>query len=459
MPLPLSNFDGISNRNSVLPPDTQGDIGYDPATGKKYYVQWVNLSYQMWDVTNSSAPISVLGPVNGNTLWNGFGGVCETTNDGDPVTLFDPLANRWMMSQFALPNGTTSGPYYQCIAISQSANPTGAWYRYEFQVHATKMNDYPKFGVWPDAYYMTVNQFQNRVWAGAGVYAFERTKMLAGLPATFVYFDLASVNNNLGGMLPADLDGVTPPPSGTPGLFAEVDDATWVGPADAIRIWEFDVNWSNPTSSTFGSQSGGDIANANVYLPVAGFTPMPCTYCIPQQGTTVKLDSLADRAMYRLAYRNFGDHQAMVFNHTVKADGVDRAGVRWYELNNSGSGWTVNQQGTYAPADGLYRWMGSIAMDSAGNMALGYSLSGSTMFPSIAATGRLSGDAAGEMTQGETILMPGGGYQSSSSSRWGDYSMMGIDPQDDCTFWYTNEYMAANSTSNWKTRISAFRYQ
>jgi hypothetical protein len=243
-----------------------------------------------------------------------------------------------------------------------------------------------------------------------------------------------------------------------PGLFAEVDDSTWVGPADAIRIWEFDVNWQTPANSTFGTNSGGDIANANVYLPVADFIPMPCTYCIPQFGTTVKLDSLADRAMYRLAYRNFGDHQAMVFNHTVRADGADRAGVRWYELNNNGSGWAINQQGTYAPADGLYRWMGSIAMDNAGNMALGYSLSGSTIYPSIAATGRLNGDTAGQMTQGETILMAGGGYQNSSSSRWGDYSMMGIDPLDDCTFWYTNEYMAANSTSNWKTRISSFRY-
>jgi hypothetical protein len=458
MPAATVNFDGVSNRNGVLPPDTQGDIGYDPATGKKYYIQWVNLSYQIWDVTNSTAIVSVLGPANGSTLWNGFGGACETTNDGDPITLFDPLAKRWLMSQFALPYGVYSGPYYQCIAISQSADPTGAWYRYEFEVHATKMNDYPKFGVWPDAYYMTVNQFQNGSWAGAGVYAFERERMLAGLPAAMVYFDLASVNINVGGMLPADLDGNIPPPDGTPGLFAEVDDANWVGPADAIRLWEFDVNWSNPLSSTFGNQSGGDIANANVYLPVSAFTPIPCDYCIPQQGTTVKLDSLADRAMYRLAYRNFGDHQTMVFNHTVKADGVDRAGIRWYELGNYGSGWTVSQQSTYAPSDGLYRWMGSIAMDGAGNMALGYSLSGTALYPSIAATGRLSGDPADQMTQGETMLMSGSGYQSSSSSRWGDYSMMGIDPQDDCTFWYTNEYLASSSTSGWKTRISAFRF-
>lgn len=458
MPDIVVNFDGISNRDGVLPPDTQGDIGYDPATGKKYYIQWVNLSYQIWDVTDSSAIVSVMGPTWGNTLWNGFGGPCETTNDGDPITLFDPLAKRWLMSQFALPGGISSGPYFQCIAISQSADPTGSWYRYEFEVHATKMNDYPKFGIWPDAYYMTANQFQSGSWAGAGVYAFERERMLSGLPATMVYFDLANVNMNIGGMLPADLDGNIPPPVGTPGLFAEMDDATWIGPADAIRLWEFDVNWSNPASSTFGSHSGGDIADANVYLPVSAFTPMLCDYCIPQKDTTVKLDSLSDRAMYRLAYRNFGDHQVMAFNYTIKADDTGRSGIRWYELGNYGSGWTVNQQGTYAPSDGLYRWMGSIATDSAGNIALGYSISGSTMFPSVAATGRLIGDAPGEMTQGETILIAGGGFQSSIYSRWGDYSMMGIDPQDDCTFWYTNEYMASSSTSSWKTRIGAFRF-
>ena len=356
-----------------------------------------------------------------------------------------------------MPGGISSGPYYQCIAISQSADPTGSWYRYEFEVHATKMNDYPKFGVWPDAYYMTVNQFQSGAWAGAGVYAFERERMLSGLPAAMVYFDLATVNLNIGGMLPADLDGNIPPPAGTPGLFAEVDDANWIGPADAIRIWEFDVNWFNPASSTFGSQSGGDIADANVYLPVSAFTPMPCDYCIPQPITTVKLDSIGDRAMYRLAYRNFGDHQAMVFNHTVKADGVDRAGIRWYELGNYGSGWTVTQQSTYAPSDGLYRWMGSIAMDGAGNLALGYSLvrNNDVSHPLQPPDGYLM-IPPDQMTQGESILMAGSGYQSSSSSRWGDYSMMGIDPQDDCTFWYTNEYMDSSSTQQLENENQCF---
>ncbi len=378
--------------------------------------------------------------------------------DGDPITLFDPLAKRWMMSQFALPN-YPSGPFYQCIAISQTADPTGAWFRYAFVVHDTKMNDYPKFGVWPDAYYMTVNQFQNSAWAGAGVVAFEREKMLSGQQARMIYFDLYAVNPNIGGMLPADLDGLTAPPVGTPGLFASVDDAFWIGPTDSIRLWEFDLDWAAPQNASFGDPAGGDRAIANRYLPVTSFNLMPSSYyAIPQLNSTVKLDQIGDRAMYRLAYRNFGDHQSLVFNHTVKADGTDRAGVRWYELRNSGPGWTVFQQGTFAPSDGLYRWMGSAAMDHDGNLAIGYSLSGTTRYPSIAAAGRLADDPLGEMTLGESILVEGGGYQSHSAARWGDYSMMAVDPLDDCTFWYTNEYMPSSSAVGWLTRITAFRY-
>ncbi|PKO14970.1 MAG: hypothetical protein CVU39_12915 [Chloroflexi bacterium HGW-Chloroflexi-10] len=462
MPATLADFEGVGNVDFVMPPDTQGDIGFDPLTGTKYYVQWVNLSYQIWDVTNPATPVSLLGPLSGDSLWNGFGGACETTNDGDPITLFDPLAKRWLMSQFAFPNGSAMGPFYQCIAISQTANPTGAWHRYAFLASNTKMNDYPKFGVWPDAFYMTVNQFVGTNWGGAGVFAFERSRMLAGQPASMVYFDLFAVNPNIGGMLPADLDGLTPPPAGTPGLFAEVDDASWVGPQDAIRLWEFDVDWNNPSNATFGNAAGSAPAIANVYLPVNSFDLLPCvvsgsSLCIPQPGTTMKLDSLGDRAMYRLAYRNFGTHQSLVFNHTVRADGSDRAGVRWYELRNSGSGWILAQQSTFAPGDGLYRWMGSAAMDAVGNIALGYSRGSLTTFASIAATGRLADDAAGQMTQGELLLKAGAGSQT-GGSRWGDYSMMAVDPQDDCTFWFTSEYMAATSNNAWHTRINAFRF-
>ncbi|HNT75535.1 MAG TPA: carboxypeptidase regulatory-like domain-containing protein [Anaerolineae bacterium] len=444
MPAPLYSFDGVNNVNNIHPPDTQGDIGYDPATGKKYYVQWVNLSFAIWDVTTAT-PVQVYGPVGGRTLWQGFGGVCETTNHGDPITLFDTMANRWLMSQFSY-----GGPYYQCIAISQTADPTGAWYRYAFQVSATKMNDYPKFGVWPDGYYMTANQFTGgSSWGGAGVFVFDRSKLLLGDPtATFQYFDLYGVNPDFGGMLPSDMDGANPPPSGAPNYFVAVDDGTWIGPDDAMRIWEFHVDWATPANSTFGLNG-----QPNHTLPVAEWTPVG--YNIPQPGTSYTLDSLGDRLMYRLAYRNYGAHESLVVNHTVDAGG--HAGVRWYEVRDPGGAPVIYQQGTFAP-DAEHRWMGSLAMDAAGNMALGYSVSSSNVYPSVRYTGRLANDPLNQMPQGEESLVVGSGVQLSSYSRWGDYSMMGIDPLDDCTFWFTQEYMQSTGVSSWSTRIGAFRF-
>lgn len=443
MPAPLHSFDGLSNVNNVHPPDTQGDIGYDPATGTRYYIQWVNLSFAIWDV--STTPTQIYGPVAGNTLWQGFGGVCETTNHGDPITLFDTLANRWLMTQFSV-----NGPYYQCIAVSQTADPTGAWHRYAFQVSASKMNDYPKFGVWPDGYYMTVNQFTNgSSWGGAGVFVFERDKILDGDPtATFQAFDLYDVNPNFGGMLPADLDGPALPPSGAPNYFVEVDDSTWIGPSDALRIWEFHVDWDDPANTTFGLNG-----QPNAVLPVDDWTPIG--YNIPQPGTSYRLDSIGDQLMYRLAYRNYGDHESLVVNHTVDAGG--RAGVRWYEVRDPGGAPAIYQQGTYAP-DSDHRWMGSIGMDGAGNMALGYAVSSSSVYPSVRYTGRFADDPLGQMTQGEATLVDGSGVQQSAYSRWGDYSVMGIDPVDDCTFWYTQEYMQTTGHTTWSTRIGAFRF-
>ncbi len=441
MPVPIQNFEGVSNVNGVHPPDTQGDVG------PNHYVQWVNLSFAIWDKEGNL----LYGPANGNTLWQGFGGPCETTNDGDPITLYDHLADRWLMSQFALPN-FPNGPFYQCIAISQTPDPTGAWYRYEFVASNTKMNDYPKFGVWPDGYYMTVNQFSqgSLSWAGAGVFAFERDAMLQGNAAQMVYFDLYSVNSMFGGMLPSDLDGSTLPPAGAPNYFVEVDDSS----PDAMRLWEFHVDWNTPANSTFGISG-----QPNAVLPVASFTQL-CPYtrnCIPQPGTSQGLDAIGDRLMYRLAYRNFGDHESLVVNHTVDAGG-GRAGIRWYEVRDPGGTPVIYQQGTYAPSDGLHRWMGSIAMDRMGNMALGYSVSSSSVYPSIRYTGRLAGDPLGTMSQGEVEVIAGSGSQTSSYARWGDYSMMGIDPLDDCTFWYTQEYIQTTGYANWQTRIAAFRF-
>lgn len=442
-PTGAQNFEGIGNVDAVLPPDPNGDIG------PNHYVQMVNLSFAIWDRNGST----LYGPAAVGTLWQGFGGPCTTSNDGDPVVLYDQLADRWMLSQLALPN-FPKGPFYQCIAVSQTGDPTGAYHRYEFLISETKLNDYPKFGVWPDAYYMAANQFNCYPvfceWAGQGAVAFERDRMLNGEPARMVYFDLGGTDLNLGGMLPADLDGPAPPPAGAPNTFCEIDDDAWGYSADQVQCWGFDVAWSNPSSSTFSFVTAS---------PTAAFDSNLCFYsrnCIPQPDTSTTVDALSDRLMYRLQYRNFGTHQSLVTNHSVDANGLDRAGVRWYELRNSGGGWSIYQQGTYSP-DGHHRWMGSAAMNGAGDIAAGFSLSSAAVYPSIAATGRLNGDPPGVFTQGELSIRAGGGAQIHTSGRWGDYSQLSVDPVDDCTFWYTQEYYAGTSAASWQTRIGAFR--
>ena len=463
MPEPNLYFDGISANNNVLPPDTEGDIGFDPATGKKYYFQWVNLEFEIWDVTDPASISSVYGPQNGKALFSGLSGICKTHNDGDPIVLFDQLSDRWVASQFAY----ATGDFEQCIAVSASANPLGSWYEYSFQISTTRLGDYPKFAVWPDGYYMTLNQFTPRIgggwdWYGAGALVFERAAMLNGASARALEYDL----NEYGpGMLPATLTGPAPTP-GTPAYFTEWDDAGSYGlgdPADTIRIWYAHTDWTNPANSTFGADAA-HTANAKVTTtnvdPALCGNPNTVTSCIPQPGTSVKLDPISDRQMYRAEYRNFGSYQTLIGNHTVDANGADQAGIHWFELRNSGSGWGTApyQEGVYAPADGDNRWMGSLAMDGAGDMALGYSVSSSTTYPSVRYTGRLSTDTLGLMPQGEANLAAGGGSQTDSSSRWGDYSTMSVDPTDDCTFWYTQEYYVTTSDAAWNTVIGSFKF-
>jgi len=443
---PSISFEGVSNLNGVLPPDTNGAIG------PNHYVQWVNLSLAVYARGPAgSTPSLIYGPVAGNTLWTGFGGPCETTNNGDPVVRYDQLADRWLISQLALPNsvfGLLFAPFYQCIAVSATPDPTGPYYRYQYSFQ--KLNDYPKFGVWPDAYYMTMNQFSAPFlsFAGQGVLAFDRNAMLQGLPANMIFFDLGSVNINLGGMLPADLDG-PPPPSGSPNYFVEVDDDAWGFPQDQLELWKFHVDWTTPSNSSFTQAA---------LLPTAPFDSNLCggaESCVPQPGTTEKLDTLSDRLMYRLQYRNFGDHESLVVNHTVDVDGTDHAGIRWYEVRDPNGLPSIYQQGTYAP-DSDHRWMGSAAMDSSGNLAIGFSVSSATTYPSIRYAARLATDPLGTLAQGETTLIAGSGSQTHTADRWGDYSMMTVDPNDGCTFWYTQEYYATTSLAGWQTRVGAF---
>ena len=426
MPTPIANFEGIPNLFGPLPPDTNGDVGRDQ------YVQIVNSGFQVWSKTGTS----LYGPANNNTLFTGFGGPCEARNDGDPIALYDAIADRWVLTWF-----TSSAPYMECIAVSASGDATLSWYRYAFLDHnsGTTLGDYPKMGVWPDAYYMSTNEFGGS--SGDGNYAYNRIKMLSGDPtAEVVYF-----HGTDGGKLPSDVDSANNlPPAGSPNYFIEWYD----GNPGQLAEFKFHVDFATPANSTY---TGPFI------ISVANFDPNAPS--VPQPDTTTRLDNLSDRFMYRLAYRNFGDHESLVVNHTVNVGGVD--GIRWYELRdpNNAAGASVYQQGTYAPTDGLFRWMGSIAMDRMGDMALGFSTSSSTAYPSINYTGRLVGDPLGTMPQGEATLQTGTGSEDyPAAHRWGDYSSMQVDPVDDCTFWYTTMYFQVTGERDWRTRIGSFKF-
>lgn len=425
MPAPIQNFAGLGNRNGVYPPDTTGDVG------PNHFVQWINLSYQIFNKSGTS----VYGPANGNTLWTGFGGACETQNAGDPIVLYDSIANRWLMSQF-----TAASPYGECIAISTTGDPTGSYYRYFFQHSTTVFYDYPHLGVWPDGYYAAFNRFSGNTYSGPAAIVYDRAKMLNGQPATFQAFNVSS---SYGTLQPADLDGPNLPPAGSPNYFISRG-------STALNLFKFRVDWTNSANSTFTGPTS---------LPVAAYNQLcPTTRsCIPQPSTTVKLDGLGDRVLHRLAYRKFSDgRESMVITHGVSASG-GQAGVRWYEVRSPNSSPTIHQQGTYAP-DATNRWMGSAAMDGSGNIAMVYSASSSSVYPGIRYTGRLSSDPLGQMPQGEATLINGAGSQTGTGSRWGDYAMMTIDPTDDCTFWMTTEYMPTTGNASWATRIGSFKF-
>jgi Carboxypeptidase regulatory-like domain/Kelch motif len=444
------NFEGVGNVNGVLPPDTQGDVGPD------HYVQMINLSFAIYDKQGTR----LYGPVPNTTLWQGFGGPCETVNGGDPITIYDEAADRWFMSQLAYPGGPQG--FHACIAVSASSDPLGAYHRYDFLYSGDTLNDYPKFGVWGDAYYMTANDFLNAAqFTGVGVQAYERAKMLNGEPAQVVTFHIGDSSGIYGSLLPADAEGQAlgfSPPAGAPAPFIQFDDDAWgFSATDRLLMWDFHVDWANPANSTFGV---GQNHTPNRFFETQPFDSNLCNYarsCIPQPGTSVGLDAFGDRLLNRLAYRNFGDQQGLVLNHAVDVGGNDHAGIRWYQLANSGAGWSIDQQGTYAP-DSDNRWMGSVAQDASGNLAAGYSVSSSAKFPSISVAGRLAGDPDGQLSQGENELIAGGGSQTHGASRWGDYAAMQVDPTDGCTFWFTTEYLQQTSVADWKTRIGSFKF-
>jgi hypothetical protein len=458
MPQASLDFDGtaaisgLSPAAAVFPADPSG------AAGPDNYVQTTNFSYTIFAKDGSV----LCGPWSTNTFWQSLGAPCNTFVS-DAVVLFDRDAGRWFVSRFGIsgdareeadaPAATASSD--QCFAISDTSDPTRSWQLYQFDVSRQYFADYPKFGIWPDAYYMTANA--NKIFSRTGVIAvaFDRVAMLAGrADAKMVEFFVAAQGRKFG-MLPADRDGPAPPPRGAPGIFVQPRD-THLGfaPPDGLGIWSFHVDWTTPLASTFTMTS----------LETEPFNSNICggsQECIPQAGTTQTLDSLAyGYLMYRVAYRNFGDHESIVLNQTV--DAGQRAGIRWYELRRQGpSGWTIRQQETYAP-DANWRWMGSIAMDGAGDIAMGFSVSnGEDLLPSLRYVGRLAGDPPNSLDRTETDLIAAGGARTDGASLWSDWSQLTVDPVDDCTFWHTGEYMASpqdGAINLWRTRVGAFKF-
>jgi hypothetical protein len=452
IPSPSVSFEGLSNQDNqdlfgfqVSPPDPNGEVG------PNNYVEMVNLVFAVYD----KAGTRLLGPMSIGAIWDGFAVDDCTDLSGDPVVVYDQLEDRWLLTQF-----TTRGPtYYNCVAVSETGDPTGSYFRYAFST-GPNFPDYPKWSVWPNAYFISTREFApDDSFFGDGAYAVERDKMLDGDPgARVVSFNLAPGTTPYlpgDGLLPSDLDGKRKPPAGSPNYYVGTmdDDSFYGAPFDAINIWAFSVKWKSKPVASF---------NQVAQLPVDSFdSDFPCSpgsrNCIPQPGTANKIDVLSyrQRPTFRLAYRNFKTYESLVTNQSVEAStGV--AGVRWYELRRKGGTFSVYQQGTYAPADGVNRWMGSIASDAKGNLAVGFSVSDAiSVFPGIRYTGRLAGDPLGEMTLGEGTLIDGSGSQL-LSARWGDYTDITIDPKDNCTFWYVNEYYQTSSDRGWQTRIGSF---
>ena len=471
---PIANFEGLSNQDNfnvfgfrVNPPDPVGDVG------PNHYVEMINLVFGVYDKAGNK----LVGPIDTGTLWAGFPIEDCTDPSGDPIVLYDQTTDRWLLSQF-----TTRGlddpalPFYNCIAISTSGDPTGSYYRYAFITQEDEdggyyFPDYPKYGVWTNSYLMTTRDFGSVDGYGISVYALEKNKMVNGeAKARAVQFFLDYEDPDVAledigdGLLPADIDGNRRPRAHAPApIVGTQDDGGGYGATtDALNVYDLAVQWSvNPTASL----------TEPLELATAAFDSIfPCAPtardCLPQPGITnpnqyLDILSYRQRPMHRLAYRNFGTYEALVTNQAVEAlPGV--AGVRWYELRRTNGVYSIHQQGTYAPNDGVHRWMGSIAMDRNGNMALGYSVvNATTVYPGIRYTGRLAGDAAGQMTVAEQTVINGSGVQTTLNSRWGDYTSMNVDPVDDCTFWYVNEYYTAagqaSSPAGWQTRIASFK--
>lgn len=425
---PIVSFEG--SVSPYYPPDANG------IAGPNHYMQTINSVYAIYSKTGTL----LAGPTNLNLLFGNVTGA--TCNDGDPVILYDEQADRWLVIEFSI-CGTND---YMLFAVSQTNDPTGSWHRYSFDVD--DMPDYEKVGIWQDGYYMGTNN------AGAGkkdIYVFERSKMLLGQTAQMVGFDNAWRPTTIDGFMcvpPVDNDGAFAP-AGTPGLFITINDDAIAGGSDQLWIYELAVNWTSPASSTF-------VRAQQIAVPAFDSNFGTNWDNIKQPGTTRELDAIPQVVMNAPQYRNFGSYQTLVCCHTVDVNNTDRAGIRWYELRKTTGIWALRQSGTYSP-DTHSRWMGSIRLNGQNEIGLGYSISSTTVYPGIRYTGQTAAAylaGAGTLDLAEQTITTGT-YSQTLYNRWGDYAGLSVDPSDDRTFWFTNQYIGTSSAR--RTRIASFQ--
>lgn len=433
------NFDGIpDSANGTLagvPPDS------NLAVGATQVVEVINTAFQVY---NKSTGASLLGPKQISSIFVGLPGLCgqgPTSPDyTDPIVLYDKLAGRWFIAIVAANKSFSTGN--ECIGVSTTSDATGSYHRYAFSFGTNVFNDYDKFGVWPDAYYGSYNLFSHGLFRGANACAYQRSAMLAGKAAEAICF----LKSTEFGLLPSDLDGAAPPPAGEPDFFVALFTTS------LLHLYRFHVDFVTPSNSKLAGPVSIAVKSFTQACAAAGT-------CIPQAGTSDELDSLGDRLMFRLAYRNFLTHESLVVNHAAQTS-LAASGVRWYEIRSPNGTPKVFQQGTLTNGN-TSLWMGSIAMDKVGDIALGFSESSSTIHPRIAFTGRVPSDPLGTMEGIKTVIAGNGsqtGGTSKGSNRWGDYTDMAIDPSNDCTLWYVNEYIPSNGDFNFRTRLASFKF-
>jgi hypothetical protein len=479
IPSPLMTFDGMNSSGpngtncGCLPPDSDGDVG------PNHYIEALNFAFRVFDKNgNPLAPVttfnSFFAPLPNNTPCG------NNQNSGDPFVFYDHLADRWVVSDMAFPS-FPGDSFWECIGVSQTGDPVnGSWFLYAVQIdqaHPQQLGDYPKFALWNNpqpggAYIFTVNLFTNSfTFNGVRVFALDRASMIAGVgtggPPNAIAFTIPPAGvGDAYSLVPAGFRTANPPPAGRDAFLLAIDSPLSGGVVlSQVHGWKFHVDFATPANSTLGIGPNHTPDSNIAVAPFVDAFTNTTTLLVPQFRTSQRLDTVGDRLMTPVVYQNRSGTESLWASHTVCTDlnCTSPTAVRWYQFTLPGGNFTATiaqQQNWTNGNDGLWRWMPSIAVDGAGNAAIGYSTSSTTIFPSIRYAGRLAGDPPNNLGQGEAVIRNGGGSQLDSSGRWGDYSMTTIDPADGVTFWHVNEYYyyPISGQASWFTRIGKFNF-